>query len=96
MDLGEALRVRTSQKLLEPFNRDKLLLSLYKSLSHRKTALVDARQLQETVVSTLLPMLKDGIITSTSIVVCVQDILGRFDHAGAVYYKAHYGMEDRS
>lgn len=95
-DLAEAIRVQTTEKALEAFQRDKLLISLYRSLSHRKTALKDAGELVDTVMQELIPLLNRGVINTAIIAKCVQTILERFDHAAAVYYKAHYQIVSTS
>lgn len=90
----DAVRVKPGMNALEPFRRDKLLLSIYGSLSHRKTALQDAGQLAETVIDELIPLMKGGVIATPTISGCLQGVLERFDIAGAVSYRAHH--PDRS
>ncbi len=90
VDLAEAVRVRTAEGRLVPFARDKLFLSLYTSLSHRKTALPDAGQLAATIFDALIPHIKDGAIGVTAVTAQTFVTLERFDKASAVYYRAHH------
>lgn len=73
-----------------PFMGDKLVLSLHKSLGHRSTALSDAVDLTDTVISKLPAKLHDGVIDSQDIARVVQVALNRFDSAASIYYGAHH------
>jgi transcriptional regulator NrdR family protein len=93
IDLSGSITVR-SLKQLEPFQRDKLLMSIYDSLKHRKTALNDATGLTDTVISKLYPLMKDAVIDRFSIVRTTTDVLKRFDKASATYYAAFHPSQD--
>ncbi len=54
IDYASALRVINKQTDLQPFSRDKLFMSLNRSLQHRETALTDASDLADTVTHRLL------------------------------------------
>jgi transcriptional repressor NrdR len=90
VDLAEALRVKRASDRLEPFQRDKLLLSVYNSLSHRKTALEDATQLTDTIIGRLLRQIPGGVIEISTLTSTALKVISRFDKAAAVYYQAHY------
>ncbi len=75
---------------LEPFNRDKLLLSLYKSCEHRKTALDDAKGLTDTIINKLRASVVDGVLSKRSIAQVSQVALNRFDVAASVHYQAFH------
>lgn len=85
-----AWRVRSPQGAQEPFNRDKLLLSLYESCKHRKTALNDATALTETVIKKLLGQVIDGSLERRIIAQTAQVALNRFDKAASVHYAAFH------
>lgn len=76
----------------EPFSRDKLLLSVYDSLRHRKTALSDATSLTGTVWSQLLPHIKNASIKREDIVGSTFKVLSRFDKAAATHYLAYHPL----
>lgn len=71
------------------FSSNRLLLSLYHSLKHRKNALDEASALTLTVISKIKPVKKSEIDINT-IRNTVYGILKRFDKVAAVHYKAYY------
>lgn len=88
-DYENALRVRKN-KALQPFQRDRLFVSVYNSVSHRKTALSDATQLTGTIIVALLKLQVNGVLDSRQIIEVTSTTLKRFDRAGAVHYIAHH------
>jgi transcriptional repressor NrdR len=74
----------------EPFLRDKLLVSVYESLKHRKTALTDASALTDTIITTLMPKFASGQIDNQTITAVAKGVLSRFDDAAAVHYQAYH------
>lgn len=82
--------MRKPQASVEPFSRDKLLLSVYDSLRHRKTALEDAVGLYRTIVSKLLPQIEKAAVESTVIQEVTFSVLKRFDKAAATHYRAYH------
>lgn len=89
IDLENALRVNSSDGL-QPFLRDRLFLDVYKSLSHRKTALKDAGGLTDTIIAQLLPLQTKGVIDISTLKKATHQTLTRFDTVSGVYYAAHY------
>jgi transcriptional regulator NrdR family protein len=83
-------RVKTAGGGLEPFSRDKLFVSLHKSLQHRKTALEDADALSDTVIRRLTDRKQSRAIDKAQIIKIVQVTLTRFDRAAAVHYEVHH------
>lgn len=82
-------------------SRDKLFLSLYKSLGHRSDALNSATALTTTVIGRLLrnkPSLqgrtqqnqKDGILSAGVIAKVTYETLKRYDPLAAATYKAYH------
>lgn len=78
---------------VEPFSRDKLLLSLYESLRHRKTAVSDATGLTDTIWSQLLPHIQHASVTREDIVKTAASVLKRFDKAAATSYAAFHPVK---
>lgn len=74
----------------EPFSRDKLFMSLYKSCEHRETALQDAQALTDTVIGKLSAHVTNGTLTSRDIAQVAQVALNRFDKAASVYYQSFH------
>lgn len=90
VDLESSLRVVTPLNTLEPFLRDKLFVSLFLSLSHRKTALTDATGLTDTLLTQIIAHNNKGIVSSKEIASTAYSTLERFDKISAVYYQAHH------
>lgn len=85
-----AWTVRSKTGSLQPFSRDKLLVSLLRSLEHRKTALDDATALVETIIKKLASTVNNGKIETAQIVQITQVALNRFDSAASVSYSAFH------
>jgi transcriptional regulator NrdR family protein len=83
-------RVRGITGSLQPFSRDKLLLSLFVSCQHRKTALEDAAGLTETIIAKLGEHAKDAVIGYRDIAQVAQVALNRFDKAASTHYQAFH------
>lgn len=90
VDYSGSIVVSKNSGHLEPFSRDKLFLSIYDSLRHRKSALRDATALCETVISRLLPLQVQGELKITVITGETDKILKRFDKAAATHYHAFH------
>jgi transcriptional regulator NrdR family protein len=75
---------------LQPFWRDKLLLSLYRSCQHRPTALSDAGGLTDTIIKKAQGQIRNSVITSSELAQTVQVALNRFDRAASTHYQAFH------
>lgn len=89
VNLNGSVSVR-SPKGLTPFLRDKIFLSIYESLKHRKTALTDATALTDTIISNLHPLMKEVVIEKAKIVEMSLSALDNFDDAAATHYRAFH------
>jgi transcriptional regulator NrdR family protein len=89
-DYRHLLVVAKSDTSYKPFVRDKLMLSIYDSLRHRKTAVDDASSLTTTIIAKLAKNCSEGRISRLQLVNTASECLKRFDKAAAVYYKAYY------
>jgi transcriptional regulator NrdR family protein len=78
-----------SKPTVQEFKRDRLLISLYKSLGHRRTAVTDAAALADTVVMLLVKQ-AEGAITSHYLAQTAHSVLKRFDSAAATHYAAFH------
>ena len=88
-DAVSALRIRSSDSL-EPFLRDNLLMSVYDSLRHRKSALTDATDLTATILSNVYDLADNGVVEREAIVAVTATVLERFDKVAATHYKAFH------
>ncbi len=87
-DRAKAWRVAKAGSLAE-FERDRLFISLYKSLGHRPTAVTDAGALADTAVA-LLTKRPEGSISAQELAQTVLVVLKRFDAAAATHYAAFH------
>ena len=77
-------------KHLEPFSRDKLLLSVHRSLLHRKDAAEAATALTDTILNKLLQFIDNAQLDRDIVVKATTEVLKRFDKSAAVTYSAFY------
>lgn len=89
VESSQAVRIRRNSHL-EPFSRDKLLLSIYESLRHRKTAVADATALTGTILGQVYSMIDNAAIERDSVVEITGAVLERFDTAAATSYRAFH------
>lgn len=75
---------------LQPFSRDKLFISINKSLQHRKASISDAGALTDTVIIKLALQAKNSTIKVASITQTAQVALNRFDKAASSHYQAFH------
>lgn len=89
IDLSTAIIVidKNSHK---PFSRDKLFISIHDSCKHRKTALKDAIALTDTIISLIIPQIKQASISKNDIKQTAHKVLEKFDNAAAVQYQAFH------
>jgi len=81
---------RSGSKKLEPFNRNKLYISIYESLKHRNKAIKEADELTNTIINNIESNVIDGFIKLESIHDSVINVLNRFDNIASIHYKAYF------
>ncbi len=82
--------VRSGERGLSPFARDKLLLDVYESCRHRKTAISDAAALADLIVAELLRLKHGGLLERSQVVRTTHRLLERFDKTAATVYAAYH------
>ncbi len=93
-DYTKSLLVRTgASKQLAPFERDRLFLSLYKSLGHRSTALTDAGGLCATIIAKVAPSATNNVVETQRIIETALVALNRFDKLAAQHYAAFHSKK---
>lgn len=96
-DLFEAFAVSgPDTRKIEPFNRDRLFLSIYESCKHRADALDEAAALTQTVINGLRAVQRDGVISRQSIAQQAHLVLKRYDNTAATFYAAYHSFEKNS
>lgn len=76
----------------KPFLRDKLWLSIYDSLKHRKTAINDATALTDTIIAKLYPLMTNGSFENQVLASITVQTLQHFDKAAATHYAAYHPL----
>jgi transcriptional regulator NrdR family protein len=79
-----------SGKHVEAFQRDKLLLDVYDSLRHRKTAISDATALTDTIQKQLLPFVEQASLPVEAITEVTALTLENFDPIAATHFRAFH------
>lgn len=90
IDYEKSWVVQAASGELRPFLRDKLFVSLYKSLGHRPTAAADATALTATIMGRLQQTTQSAVVTPQSIIQTSTEVLQRFDKAAATTYQAYH------
>lgn len=85
------LMVQTSNGRLVAFSRDKLLISLYKSLAHRPTASSDAAALCNTILGAVRTAQDASALISQQLIANhAASCLTRFDDLAGHHYRAYH------
>ncbi len=86
-DLASTLIV-ANKSHLTPFERDKLYLSVYKCLGHRKNPINNASHLVNTIIEKIYSSQTEAKIDSSKIISYTYVILSRYDKLAAQQYWA--------
>jgi transcriptional regulator NrdR family protein len=91
-DYEKSLLVVGTGSKKHPFNRDRLLLSLFKSLGHRNDSIDASTGLAATIIGRLInkKYLTGNTLTTKSIAKVSHEVLKRFDPLAATTYKAYH------
>ncbi len=90
-DLATSLTVRHGNGPVAPFSRDKLLVSIYRAVGHRQTALSDAGALTDTIIAQLLAEAATAARSARERSPwATLRALQRFDTAAGVQYQAYH------
>lgn len=95
IDNQSAIVIQKASGALEPFHRDKLLLSIYDCLKHRKTAISDATALTDTIIRLLIPKMKGSKLQSNDIISTSSKVIARFDEPATVSYRAYHPIKSK-
>ena len=90
VNLERSVSVKDIRGNLEPFERDKLYISIVSANGHRKDASRAATALTATVISQLLPKINQALISKKQIVTVTSKVLSRFDKSASVTYAAYH------
>lgn len=88
-DLTVSIKIRGGSGKFKAFSEDKLFISIYECLSHKKNSLRASKSLTNTVLGRILP-LKGGDLKTSALAEETYRVLRRYDKAAALIYKARY------
>ena len=80
---------------MQPFDRDKLFVSLLQALGHRNDAVAASSALTATVIAKLVQAAQDAQINRVDVVRVSYEVLAHFDAAAAIHYQAYHTIQDR-
>lgn len=92
IDLFNALKVNKKNNDLEDFSKEKILISIYRSIDHLPNPQSLAGHLTKTALQQILykdQLSTNPIIDSTTIERCIFSVLQKFDSAGAIKYRSY-------
>ena len=89
-DLASSLRVRSANGALQPFERDKLYVSIVAALGHRRDAVAASTAITATIIAKILKTAHEACVTQETIRGTTASTLEAFDTAGAVQYRAYH------
>lgn len=97
-DYEKSLLVVGATNKKRPFNRDRLLLSLFKSLGHRYDSIDASTGLTATIIGRLISKkyLINGTLSTKNIAKVTFEVLKRFDPLAAATYKAYHQLALKS
>lgn len=90
-DLERSISVISKTKIIRPFSRDKLLLSIYTAVEHLDNSVETATYLTQVIIDTLLktkPL--NPLISTEGIYLATCRALKRFNAAAAVRYASYH------
>jgi transcriptional repressor NrdR len=93
IDLSTSIVVRSHTGRPIPFNRDKLFISIYRAVGHRKQSLEDASALTATIIAKLLHNAASARLLPDDIKKTSLTVLSHFDKAAAVQYQAYHSNQ---
>lgn len=83
-----SVKIRDKSGKYKPFSDDKLFLSIYECISHKKDALRIARSLSDTVCLDILPINQYTALDAEIIFKTTYKVLSRLDKTSANQYKS--------
>ena len=89
-DYTNSWLVSDAESQYKPFLRDRLYLSVYDCLKHRKSAAEEAGSLTDTIISKLASKTSASQIDKELLTDIALNCLKHFDSVAAVHYNAYY------
>lgn len=93
IDLPTSLLFNPHQGHSEPFQREKLFVSVYEAVKHRNNAVEAATGLTGTIISKLLAKVENASINRQQVVSVTTEALKNYDRAASVQYQAYHPVK---
>jgi transcriptional repressor NrdR len=90
IDLERSMSVKSNTGSINPFLREKLLISINSSLGHRKNHVNEAVAITDTIINKLQNKYKDSLLDLDKIISTTKEVLKNFDTTAEVYYSAYH------
>jgi transcriptional regulator NrdR family protein len=90
VNLPVSVLYQTKSGKTEPFQRDKLFVSIYEACRHRKDAANVATDLTNTIIGKLLSKIDHASLSRQQIIETTSEVLKNFDKASVVQYRAYH------
>lgn len=88
-DLSNSIKIKDGSGRYKAFSEDKLFISVYECLSHRKDSHAASRSLINTILEKILPA-KGNNLSSATLAREAYGVLRRYDKPAALMYKARH------
>lgn len=89
-DYSLAIAVNENNRSVSAFSPDKLYLSIYRSMTHRKSPIEDTRGICDYSIDVIARNLDKGAVDRAYISKTVGKVLKNFDEAAYIHYSAHH------
>ncbi|MGZ6004572.1 MAG: hypothetical protein ACXWLH_00295 [Candidatus Saccharimonadales bacterium] len=90
--MPSTLIFKRDTKYSEPFQRDKLFVSVYEACKHRKDAQPAATALTATILGKLFAKVESASLNRSQVISDATEVLNHFDKAAAVQYQAYHPL----
>lgn len=89
-DWSLSISVSQNNGQISPYSTDKVFVSVFRSLSHRKSPVEDSRGIATTITESVCQLQRNGVISKGELQKTISKILHRFDNVARVHYDAHH------
>ena len=89
-DWGMSISVSQNNGQIRAFSTDKVFVSVYRSLSHRRSPIEDSRGITTTITESACQLQRNGVLSKEELQKTISEVLQRFDKVAQVHYDAHH------
>ncbi|MEK9195924.1 MAG: hypothetical protein AAB914_01005 [Patescibacteria group bacterium] len=89
-DWSLSISVSRNNGQISPYSTDKVFVSVFRSLSHRKSPIEDARGITTTTTESVGQLQRNGVVSTGELQKTISGVLQRFDSVARIHYDAHH------